>query len=325
MKTARVISATAAVAAGVALLSPGGSSYASWSDEATVPGTSLSSGRLELSAARLSVTVDRDGTESPLADVPELHVGDIVVVRTSTALVLEGDALVAALALDDAFLLADGTPARDVTVSVSADPAGSGLVGSPLTGWQVGPGHSGTTVHATITLPISGENRTVGDGLTTWSLVQTGAAAPAGGWSSAVSLPVDLPAVADDADSWRPQVTLAPDDLGVIGNVKTFKFSWSWDEAATDATVWQLLQLRNGVWEVLKSVPGSATSFTVTSDEVKAFATNDATTDFLVRVYPTGLQGDFFDATNAYRMRYSSGAGHMEFVELVPVEGGAAR
>jgi len=325
MKTARLISATAAVAAGVALLSPGGSSYASWVDQVTVPGASLSSGRLDLNDARLSVTVIRASTENPIVNVPELRIGDTVVIRTSTAMVVEGDALSATLALDDGLLLANGTRPGSVSTTISTDPDAPGLVGDSFTGWEVAPIHSGTTATATITLPITEENRTVGDGRVVWSLTQKVAGASRAGWSSTVSVPFDLPAVADHGNQWRPQVTGKPDDLGAVGNVKTFKFSWTWNQSATPATFWQLLQSRNGRWEVLKSANGSVSNFTVTSDEVKEFATNGGTTEFLVRVYPTGPGGDYFDATHAYRMEYTSSAGHMKFIQLVPVADGAVR
>lgn len=324
MKTARLITAIAAIAAGVAVLSPGGSSYAAWSDEVSLRGASLSSGELGLRDTMLSATVTRAGTVNPIGNVAELRVGDVVVIKTSTGVALQGDALSATLALADGFLLADGTPARNVSTRVSTSPGTPPLVGSATNGWQVGAGHNGAIVEATITLPITEENRSVGDGRVAWSLNQNNAGSAGGGWSSETSIPIDLPAVVDDVNPWRPRVTSDPDDLGVVGNVKTFKFTWSWSKTASDATVWQLLHLRDGGrWEVLKSANGSATSFTVTSDDVKAFATNDATTEFLVRVYPTGLAGEHFDATHAFRMRYSSSAGHMEFVQLVPVAEGA--
>lgn len=205
MTTARLFSATAAVAAGLALLSSGGGSVAGWYDELEIPGATVSSGELRVEELSTSATT----------------VGTTVVVEATSKLHVGGDALAADLALDVVGLTKlDGTSA-DLTVVT--DPAGR-LSASAAGPWRVDETSDELTVTARITLPVADAKALTGQPRVTWTLEQT---APGQGWYSEAVHDVSLAGLWPSAPVF-PELGCTPGANGYI------TLTWTWAGAEPD-------------------------------------------------------------------------------------------
>lgn len=213
MTTARLFSATAAVAAGLALLSSGGGSVAGWYDELEIPGATVSSGELRVEELSTSATT----------------VGTTVVVEATSKLHMDGDALAADLALDVLGLTKlDGSSAH---LTVVTDPAGR-LNASAVGPWRVDETSDELTVTARITLPVADAKALTGQPRVTWTLEQT---APGQGWYSEAVHDVSLAGLWPSAPVF-PELGCTPSSTtdGAI----TIVWTWSGEEPA----LWEILE-----------------------------------------------------------------------------------
>jgi hypothetical protein len=211
MTTARLFSATAAVAAGLALLSSGGSSVAGWYDELEIPGATIGSGELRVEEVGTTVTVN-DSTVTAVA-TSRIHV--------------DGDALVADLAPEVAgFTLADGSVPAGLAVQLVSSDARLNTSARP---WRVDETYDGATVTAQITLPAAAAKAVTGRPLVTWSLTQ---AAPGQGWASSVTHEISF------ADLWTSVPTFP--ELGCATNADGYiTLTWTW--AGVEPDYWEVV------------------------------------------------------------------------------------
>ena len=238
MNTARLISAAAAVAAGVALLSPGGSSYAAWSDTLELAGTTIASG--QLSAEAVGTTVEVTGTT--------------VVVKASARLAVRGDALTARLDLDLAgFTLTNGSTPPGMVVHVSEP---TGRLSPSSRSWSVDSAYDGTVVTARIELPVAEARAMTVQPRVVWKLSQS---TPGQGWSSQAVHEVSFAGV--------PSIPMFP-DLGCVPNspgTGHITISWTWQGEAP--VRWEILE-RNSAennFKVVQSITSDGrTVYTVT-------------------------------------------------------------
>ncbi|PFG39093.1 hypothetical protein ATJ97_1588 [Georgenia soli] len=237
MNTARLISVTAAIAASVALFSPGGSSYAAWSDTVVLAGT-ISSGQLSVEPVGTSVEV----------------VGGTVVVTASAHLAVQGDALTAKLDLDLAgFTLANGTTPPGMVVDVSET---TGRLTASSGSWNVDRTYNGAVVTARIQLPVAEARAMTAQPRVIWRLQQS---TPGQGWSAQAVHEVSFAGV--------PSIPTFP-ELGCLpgssegGSITIF---WTWD--GKEPLRWQILE-RNSAennFKVVQSITADGrTVYTVT-------------------------------------------------------------
>jgi hypothetical protein len=217
MKPARLIGATAALAVGLALFSPGGVSRAAWHDEVELPATTIATG--ELQVKKLDSSADRSGGTVTVTATSELHI--------------QGDALAADLTLAlTGFARPDGSPADVQVVTEST----GGRLDGPKRQWRVDESYDGITVTARITMPASQAKALTGQPRVTWQLAQ---AAPAQGWSSAAVHEVSLAGLWPDVPAFP---RLACTSTG--SNGLTMRVSWVWNEAAN--VTWQFYRINAG-------------------------------------------------------------------------------
>jgi alternate signal-mediated exported protein len=222
MKSARLISATAAIAAGVALLSPGGSSYAGWYEAVEIPTTTIASGQLEVEHVRTSVEL----------------AGSRVVVTASSRLAISGDALRANLSLTLAgYRLANGTEPTGMTREVITEPAGR--LSSSAQSWQVDRAYDGTIVTARIELPIDAIKSLAGQPRVSWQLSQ---ASPGRGWYSEAVHEISFAGLWPTTPIF-PELACAPTTLDSI--------TLTWTSSETPPMGWEVLE-RNSAGNNLK-------------------------------------------------------------------------
>lgn len=316
MKTARLLSAAAAIAAGVALLSPGGSSYAAWSDTVQLPGTIFSSGQLRLANSSSLAVVSRAGQDLDLATIDSLQVNDIVKVRLTSTVRAAGDALAAELS----WVLDLGGLANDeVTTTVEA-----GGLEPTNGGWLVDKGDDTTVVTATVSIPIRAARADATSISVEWTLNQLSPSGQGTGWSDRSSANFTIPRVVspEPSNPSRPEFAAIPVTVDTANN-KNLILSWEYAEADTDAARWQVLQHIGGQWHPIEPLLASGTRQFTLTDALMNSVPAGSTSDFLVRFYPTG-SGAHVDSTHAVRMKALSGAsGRMEFDKLVPISEGS--
>jgi len=211
MKTPRLFSATAAVAAGLALLSSGGGSVAGWYHEIEIPGATITSGELRVETLSTSVTTT----------------GSTVVIEATSRVHVDGDALAAELTLDVTdFAKLDGTPA-DLTVTT--DP-GDRLDAS-ASSWRIDETFDELEVTALITLPATDAMALTGQPRVIWSLAQT---TPGQGWYSEAVQEISFAGVWPVVPTF-PLLVCTPTSVdGVI--------TISWTSAEPAPTRWEVIE-----------------------------------------------------------------------------------
>jgi alternate signal-mediated exported protein len=209
MKTARLISATAAVAAGVALLSSGVGSLAGWYDAVELPGTTITSGQLKVEQKGTSVRVENN----------------TVIVEASSQLHIAGDALAADLSLRLEGFAAQNGP----SVQVVSDRAGR--LDASARSWLVDKRDGEMTVTARISLPLASAQALTTQPRVTWSLAQS---APGQGWSSETVHQVSFAGLWPGAPAF-PKLGCAPGSAA--GSIT---ISWMWEGA--EPARWEIVQ-----------------------------------------------------------------------------------
>jgi hypothetical protein len=203
MKTARLISLAAAIAAGVGLLSPGGASYAGWYDAVEISNAAVTSGEL---------MVEEDGTSVKVAN-------DEVVIEVSSQLHIAGDALTADLSLD----LGGITPATgpQPSVQISTTP-GNSKISNSSGPWRVNETDDGVRVTARIKLPGEVAKSLPRQTQVNWELKQTSSGR---GWYSRADHLVSFTGLWPTVPPF-PRFACTPS----AGNLITIAWAWTDEE-----------------------------------------------------------------------------------------------